>query len=112
MLVTRVVHDEIEDDADAARVRLLDEAIEIVIAAEQGVDGRVVADVIADVESGRWVDRRKPDRVDPEPFAADVVEMVDDPLEIADPIPVRVSEASRVDLIDDAALPPVIAEAG
>ena len=52
MLVARVVEDEIEDDPHPAAVRLLDESIEVGITAEHRVDGRVVADVVADVESG------------------------------------------------------------
>ena len=112
VLVAGVIHDEIEDDTNAAPVCLLDQAIEILVRPEQRIHGRVVADVVADVESGRWVDRREPDRIDAEPVPADVVKVVDDPREIAHAVAVRVGEAPWVDLVDDPALPPVVAETG
>jgi hypothetical protein len=40
-----------------------------------------------------------------------VIEVVDDPLEVADAVAVRIGEAPRVDLVDDATLPPVVTEA-
>jgi hypothetical protein len=41
--------DEVEQHAQASRVRLADEAVEILEAPENGVDGRVVGDVVAEV---------------------------------------------------------------
>ena len=40
-----------------------------------------------------------------------MVEVVDDPLQVADAVTVRVGEAARVDLVDHPAVPPVVAEA-
>ena len=82
-----------------------DEPVEVVHRAEQRIDRRVVRDVVAEVEARRGVDRREPDRVDPERL--EVVEMGRDPGQVADPVAVAVGEAARVDLVDDAAPPPV-----
>ena len=103
--MARVVEDHVEDDRDAALVGRGDEPVEVVHRAEQRIDRRVVGDVIAEVETGRRVDRREPDRVHPE--AGDVVEMGADPGQVADAVAIAVGEAARVDLVDDAALPPV-----
>ena len=68
-----MVEDEVEDDRDPALVGGGDEPVEVGHRAEQRIDRRMVRDVVADVEPGRGVDRREPDRVDPERL--EVVEM-------------------------------------
>ena len=110
--VAGVVHDQVEDDPDAAPMCLGDEVVEILLRAEQRVDALVVADVVAKVETWRRIDRRQPDRVDAEPGRAQVVEMLDDPPEVAHAVAIGVGEAAWVDLVDDAALPPVVTETG
>lgn len=84
-----------------------DETIEISQRAEGRVDCRVIADVISAVDHRRGIDRRKPDRVYAEPL-----EIFDPPLDagqIAFPVTVGVEERKRVDLVDNAFLPPVSA---
>ena len=51
MLVAGVVHDQVEDHPDATPVGLVDEPVEVGVAPEERVDRRVVADVVADVET-------------------------------------------------------------
>ena len=92
------------------RVGLGDESIEVGFGPEQRIDPFVVADVVAEVEPRRRVDRRQPDGVDAETVRAEVVEVVDDARQVADPVAVAVGEAARVDLVDDATAPPVVAE--
>ena len=61
------------------------------------------------------MDRRQPDRVDAERRRRPVVEVVelrDQAGQVAHAVAVRVGEAARVDLVDDAALPPVVTEGG
>ncbi len=89
-------------------VRLGDEAIEVGLRAVLRIDRGVIAHVVADVPAGRRIDRRQPDRVDAE--ALEVVEVGDDPRQVADPVAVAVGEAARVDLVHHAAPPPVVAE--
>ena len=104
-----MVGDEVEDDADAAAMRFLDQAVHRVEIAEVRVDVTVVRDVVAEVRHRRGECRREPDRVDAERFfraVVQVVEAVDDALQIADAVAVRVLKAARIDLVDDAMLPP------
>ena len=86
------------------RVRLRDQRVEVGQRAEERVDVAVVGDVVAEVGHRRRVEGRDPDGVDAEP--AQVVEPLDDAAQVADAVAVAVLEAARVDLIDDAALPP------
>ncbi len=109
MLIARVVDDQIEDDPQTPGVGRLDEPVEVGHRAEQRIDGGMVADVVAEVATRRGVERREPDRIDPERvgLAGEVIEVGDDAVEIADAIAVAVGEAARVDLIDDPGPPPV-----
>ena len=74
VLVGGVVGDPVEDDPDAAGVGIGQEAVEVIEGPEEGVDGAVVADVVAEVGHRRPVERREPQRVDAEP--REVVEVV------------------------------------
>ena len=85
-------------------MRIGDERVEIAERAEQGIDAAIVGDVVAEVGHRRGIDRRNPDRVDAE--ALQITEPAPDAAEIADAIAVRVLERARIDLVDDAALPP------
>jgi hypothetical protein len=60
-------------------------AVEVGEGAEHRVDVAVVGDVVAEVGHRRAVDRRQPDRVDPEP--REVVEPIDDPSRSPTPSP-------------------------
>jgi hypothetical protein len=111
VLVARVVQHEVEDHPQATPVRLVDQPVEIGLAAEHRIDRGVVADVVADVQARGKVDRGEPDRIDAETGRAEIVEVVDDAAEVTDAVAVAVGEAPRVDLVHHAALPPVRAEA-
>ena len=63
----------------------------------------MVGDVVAEVEARRGVDGREPDGVDAQALWSEVVEVVDDPGQVAHPVARRIGEAARVDLVDDAA---------
>ena len=104
-----VVRDPVDDDPDAARVRLADQPVGVGEAAEQRVHAGVVGHVVAEVGHRRGVEGRQPDRVDPQRGRRAVVEVVqvgDDAGEVADAVAVGVGEAARVDLVDDGLLPP------
>src|SRR5262249_22647724 len=96
--------DEVGDDANLALVRGLDELAEVVDAAVVAVDRVVVGDVVAAVPERRRVHRQQPDAVDPEPLQ--VVELLDQPAEVARAIVVAFEEAADVDLVEDGALEP------
>ena len=108
-----MVHHEVEHHPDPPPVSLRDQPVEVVEGPEDGIDRVVVGDVVADVEAGRGMDGRQPDRVDPEgPLRAvvEVVELVDQPGQVTDPVAVRIGEGAGIDLVDDAALPPIAAK--
>ncbi|MET4796433.1 hypothetical protein ABIF64_008611 [Bradyrhizobium japonicum] len=57
VLVGGVIDDELGDDAQAALLRFLDEALEVLHRPEIGIDRAVVGDVVAVVAPGRWIER-------------------------------------------------------
>src|SRR5205823_7525467 len=69
----------------------------------------VSRNVVAEVGQRRPGEGWEPDRVDAERPRGPVVQMVesrDGPLEVADPVAIRVLERPGIDLIEDAFLPP------
>ena len=69
-----------------------------------GMDREEVGDVVAAVAQRRLVHRQQPDAVDAEPLQ--VVELLDQPAEVAGAVVVAVEEAADVDLVEDRALEP------
>ncbi len=67
-------------------------------------DVLVIADVVAVVVVGRFVDRREPDDIDAQRL--EVIQLLDDAAQVADAVAVAVVKAARVDLVDDAFFPP------
>src|SRR5581483_9581440 len=93
-----VVDDEVDQDADAAALGLVHELDEVARRAEARVDGVEVGDVVAVVAAGRGLERREPDRVDPE--ALDVVEAAGEAFEVAAAVAVRIHERLDVEAVD------------
>jgi hypothetical protein len=106
MLIRRVVEHEVEDDADAAGVRLAHKGCEVLERAILGGHAGVVGDIVAAIQKGRWVMRRQPDSVDTQ--VAQVVEPGGQPHEVADAVAIAVGEATWVDLVEDRLLPPAV----
>ena len=104
MLLAGVVGHDVHEDADATPAGLGDQPVEVVHGAEFGRDGAEVRDVVAPVGVGRHGDRREPDAVDAEP--GEVVEVLDDARDVPDAVGVAVGERARIDLVEDAGLPP------
>ena len=104
MPVAGVVRHPVEHQAQARSVQVVEEAVEAFEVAEHRIDVFVVGHVVPEVGHRRGVDRRQPDGVDAEP--GQVVHMAPDALQIADAVAARVGERARVDLVDDAFLPP------
>ena len=93
-----MVRDDVDDDPDAERGGLVDQALGLAERAEHRVDVAIVGDVVAAVRHRRRVPRREPDRVDPE--LAQVGQLRPHAGEIADAVTVPVREAPHVDLVD------------
>ena len=82
-----------------------DEASHLADGAVVGVDAPVVGDVVAVVATGRRVERQDPDRGDAQ--VDEVIQLLDEPPEVADAVPVRIAERAHVQLVDDRVLVPV-----
>ena len=104
MLFRCVIEYQVEDDANTACVRLLQEDIEICQRAVLGCNAGVIGDVIAAIGLRRWEVRREPDGVHAK--SVQIVESGGHTREIADAVTVAIGEAARRDLIEDARLPP------
>jgi hypothetical protein len=105
MLVGGVVDDQLGDDADAAPVRLGDEAAEIPHVPVGRIDGAILGDIVAVVAQRRGIERQDPDDADAE--ALDVIELLHQPCEVADAVAVGIEERLDVQLVDDGVLVPV-----
>ena len=99
-----VVRHEVEDDADAAPVRFRHQPVEGIHPAEDWLDVGVVGDVVSPVPVGRDRNGAEPESVHPQPLH--VVELLEDPAQVADAVAVRVRKGADVDLIQHRALPP------
>ena len=106
VLVRGVVDDKVDDQPHVPRLDRREHVVEVGHRAEFFHDLAVVADIVAVIGVGRVVVRREPDYIDAE--FLQVVEMLGDAVEVADPVAVRILKASRVDLVDDSFLPPFL----
>jgi hypothetical protein len=104
VLIRSVIDDQFRDDAQAASMRLFEEALEIVEVAVDRVDGAVVGDVISIVAQRRRVERQQPESGDAE--VLEIVELFDQAGKIADAVAVAVHEGPNVDFIKDRVLVP------
>ena len=104
MLVRGVVGNVIEQDADVSSVSRFDEPIQVVSGPEERMHVGVVRDVVAEIRHGRREDGRNPDGLDAKPLQ--IVQAAQDADQITRAVAIAVHERARVDLVDDAALPP------
>ena len=104
MLLARVVRHDVHEHTDASRPSPRHQPVKVLQGPELGRDGTEVRDVITPVGVGGHRDRREPDAVHAQPL--EVIEMLDDPLDVADTIGVAVSERAGVDLVQDPRFPP------
>ncbi|MDT4884309.1 hypothetical protein FQZ97_1204350 [compost metagenome] len=102
-----MVGHEVQDDLEPSRVGLLHQRIEAVQCAEARIDVAEIGDVVAEVGHRRGIDRRDPDGIDAE--RDQVIQPGADSAQVSDAIAVAVLKRARIDLIDDSALPPVVA---
>src|SRR3954466_1464001 len=91
-------------------MKLANKLIEIGQGAEDWIDARVVGNIVAEISHRRGIDRRQPDRVHAEPI--EIIEPRDNPAQIANAVPAGVLKRTRVDLVDDPPLPPLVLLAG
>jgi len=105
MFIRGVRIDLIDDHFQAERVGLFDDPVKIGKAAKAGIDPAVIGHVIAEIAHGGGEKRRNPDAVHAQ--IGDVIQPFDDARKVADPVTCGVTEASRIDLINHRAAPPL-----
>ena len=104
MLIGGVVDHQLGNDADAARMRLRHQLLEVGDGAVVRMHRHVFGDVVAVVAARAGVERQQPDRVHAQ--FGDVVELGNQAGEIADAIVIGVEERLDVHLVDDRVLVP------
>ena len=104
MTIRGVVRNVIEQHFQAAAMRVGEQRVEVIEAAEDRIDIGIIVDVVAEVRHRRRINRRKPNGVHAQPLQ--IVEPASDAGEIADAIAVAVHKRTWIDLIDDTAFPP------
>ena len=104
VLVAAVVHHEVDDQPDSAFLQCGKKPVEVLHRPELGHDAPVVAHVVSVVGVRAVEVRAQPHGVDSE--TGNVVDPGDDAVDVADPVPVRVHEGPRIDLVHDCVLPP------
>ena len=67
MFVGGMVGHEVENDFDARLVQFVEQAVEIVQAAEHWIDRRIIGDVVAEIQHRRGVKGREPNRINAQP---------------------------------------------
>src|ERR1017187_596023 len=83
-------------------MNLLKQAIEIFHRSKQRIDAAIIRHIVTKIGHGRWVDRGDPDGIDAE--LGQGVKALKNPPQNA--VTVSVLERARINLIDDAVLPP------
>ena len=104
VLVGRVVHHEVGDDAEPSGVRFIEEALEVGQRPVVGVHRPVVGDVVAVVPERRGEEREEPQAVHAE--VLQVVEPTGQAHEVADAVVVAVLEGPDVELVEHGVLVP------
>ena len=100
-----MVDDKIHDDFDLFFVGFFKQLFEIFKRSVVGIDLVVVGNVVAVVNKRGNIDRIQPQDVDAKLFK--IRQFFDDALDVADSVVVRIVEALRINLIDDAFFPPI-----
>ena len=104
MLVARMINDQIHDKLHPALVKTLQNGPKRFHAAVFRCNVHVIRNIIAAVRAGRRIERREPDAVNAE--LLQIVELLQYPPQIADPVAVSVAEAPGPDLIKNHVLKP------
>src|ERR1700722_9868557 len=101
-----MVWDKIQNDSQVQFVCSFYQVVELGQGPESSIDIAIVRDIVTEVDHRRWIDRRYPKSVHAQPM--EIVKAVTDTVEVADTVAVAILKRSRVDLVNDASLPPCI----
>jgi hypothetical protein len=100
-----VVGHQVDDHPDAVVVGVVEEVVEGLHVAEDGVDVARVGDVVAVVDHGGGVERGQPDGVDAEELQ--VAQPGAHAFEVAQAVAVGIREGPDVDLVEHRVAPPL-----
>ncbi len=106
MLIGGVVDHQLGNDADATRMRMRHQVLEVFDAAVIRVHRHVLGDVVAVIAARAGIERQQPDGVHAE--LGDVIQLGNQPRKIADAIVVGIEERLDVHLVDDRVLVPTL----
>ncbi len=99
MLVRGVVDNQLGDDAQITAVGLAQEVAKVTQRAVRLVHVGIVGDIVAIVPKRRWIKRQQPDGADPQ--VLQVIELLRQPDEVADPVAAAIVVGLDVQLVDD-----------
>ena len=105
MFVRGMVQHQIEHDLHLSGVHLLHQLFKKRHVSILPGNGKVVADIVSKIPLGALRKGRNPDRFIAE--ILEVIEFLDNPLNVADAIPVCIVERAQVDMVNSGSLPPV-----
>ena len=104
VLIGAVVDDQVHQNKHVPLLRLRDQAFHVLHGAEPRVDRVVIRDIIPLICQRRFIDGRQPQDIHAQIFQ--IIQLLDNPGNISDPVPVAVVKALRVDLIGNLVMPP------
>src|SRR2546430_8255597 len=104
MLVGGVINDQLSDNFQTIRVRLLDEHLKIVQRAVVRVHSAVVRNIVAIITQGRGIERQEPEGRDAE--VTQIGQLLDKSLEITDAIAIAVIKGPHMEFVNDGVLVP------
>ncbi len=99
-----MVYDKIHDDLDSSFVRFIEEAFKILHRSVFFINGAVIANVITVVILRRIVNRRKPNDINQK--LLQIIKLLDNTVQITDPVSRRIIKALRINLIYRRLFPP------
>src|SRR5581483_2797526 len=99
-----MVRHEIKNQFQAVVVCFGNQCVEIRHRTKNRIDAGVVGDIVAEIGHRRWIDRRKPERVNSE--TSQIGQSLDNSPEISDAVVIGILERAWIDLIEYSALPP------
>ena len=107
VLIGGMIDHKIKDDTDVALFCLTGQYIKIRQSTVHGIDVLVIGNVVAKIHLRRGETRGNPDRIHSQ--VLQVVQLRSDSFQVSNAVIIAVSEAARINLVEDCVLPPLMA---
>ena len=98
-MIGGMINDQLGDDPQSALMRGVEKRLKIFERSVVRVDVEIIGDVVAVVAQWRWIKGQEPDGGDAE--LLEIIEFLDQPPKIANPIAVAVMKCFDMQLIND-----------